>query len=183
MNRRDEMTQRESGTGLMSRLKRFLTDSGPEADVDEYYEDDYADTRNAIIDYPDPEPAARPKHRSHKPIIEGGSNIVNFRNHFTGKQTEMVLAQPKDLEGAASVCTDICDNKACVVSLQGIDHAMAQRIADFIGGAVFSVGGDIMRVSNEIFIAAPASVHISSDVKNEIKKSSGRFFQWAANPV
>jgi cell division inhibitor SepF len=168
--------------GFIQSLKKMLMGGPNEVDLEDDDIDDGYDTN--LIDYPEPEPVVKTTQKNRKPAVEGGSNLVSFGNHYSGgKKTEMVLSQPKDIEGAASVCTDICNNKACVVSLEGVNHDMAQRIADFIGGAVYAVGGDIQRVSNDIFIAAPASVTVTSDVKNEIKKSGSRFFQWAANPV
>jgi cell division inhibitor SepF len=169
--------------GFMEGFKRILLGNQNFGDENENYDDFDDDLNDNYTEYKSkPEPTTI-NQRDRRPTIEGGSNIVNFRNPYTGKQTEMVLANPKNMEGAASVCTDVRDNKACIVNLNGLDHDLAQRIADFISGAIYSVEGDIQRISDDIFIAAPQSVHITSDVKKEIKKSGGSFFQWAANNI
>jgi cell division inhibitor SepF len=172
--------------GFIDGLKNLFLGGPQEPEHEDGY---YDESEDNYIPYPS-EPkqrsaqaSARAKERELRPSIEGNNNLVNFRNPYTGKQTEMVLAEPTNMEGAASVGTDIRNNKACIVNLKNADPVMAQRIADFIGGLTYAVDGDIQRISDNIFIAAPASVHITNDVTKEIKKSGGSIFKWATSYV
>jgi cell division inhibitor SepF len=180
MYRTDENNyHEESQKSLFSKVKDFLMKDEQAELIDGEATDDPSST---VIRYPEPEPTAiKPKNK--RPVVEGGNNVVNIRDHFNGVQTEMVIAHPRDLEGAASICTDLCNNTASVFSLQGLDYDVAQRILDFVSGGIFSVNGNIERVSNEIFVAAPASVNISTAVKKELKKSGKSFFKFTSGSM
>jgi cell division inhibitor SepF len=49
-----------------------------------------------------------------------------------------------------------------VVDLQLLDASQAQRFIDFLSGAVWSLDGTIERVSEQVIVAAPMSVLLSS---------------------
>ena len=50
-----------------------------------------------------------------------------------------------------------------VVNLDEINPAVAQRILDFISGAVYALNGDIRRAARNIFVVAPSNIEISSN--------------------
>lgn len=108
------------------------------------------------------------------------SNVINFQNAQNDGQSQLVITHPTDVQDATVICNHVRNNKGCVVNLEGVDRANAQRIADFLGGVSFALNGEIERVSNEIFIIAPASMHISADLKEELK-SGGHVLSWASN--
>ena len=55
-----------------------------------------------------------------------------------------------------------------MINLEGVELTIAQRSIDFIGGATYAINGTLQAVSNNIFIAAPDSIEINGDLKNEI---------------
>ena len=85
-------------------------------------------------------------------------------------KTEIILRHPMDVGEASKVCDFIRENKMCVVDLTGMERNMAQRIADFLGGACYAVNGCIQRISKDIFIIVPDGVRISGDVRDELEK-------------
>jgi len=88
---------------------------------------------------------------------------------------EIKIAYPQNVSEAAGVCDSICDGKACVINLTGIERGMAQRIADFLGGAVYAVQGTIQRVDTHIFIIVPDGVRISGTTRADIEKDGYSF--------
>ena len=84
--------------------------------------------------------------------------------------SEVVIRHPMDVSEAAKVCDLVREDKVCVVDLTGMERGMAQRIADFLGGACYAINGCIQRISKDIFIIAPEGVRISGDVKDELEK-------------
>ena len=48
---------------------------------------------------------------------------------------------------------------------------MAQRILDFISGAVYALGGDIKKAARNIFVVAPSNVEVTSNMANAATKA------------
>ena len=58
--------------------------------------------------------------------------------------------------------------RTVVINFEGAELTVAQRSIDFIGGATYALNGSLQAVSSNIFIAAPDSIEVSGDLKNEI---------------
>jgi cell division inhibitor SepF len=56
------------------------------------------------------------------------------------------------------------------MNLDELEIELGQRILDFVGGAVYSLNGDIKKVARSIFVVAPSNV----DVSQNIAERSGR---------
>ena len=102
------------------------------------------------------------------------SKIISINNNI---QMQVVITYPKAIEDAATACDYIRQNKTCVINLEDADRVVAQRVADFLGGAAYAVNGDIQRVSADIFIIAPANVNITGELKEELK-ANGLVLPW-----
>lgn len=105
------------------------------------------------------------------------SKVVSINTNI---QMQVVITYPTDVDDAASACDYIKQNKTCIINLEGVDRANAQRIADFLGGAAYAIDGDIQRVSTDIFIVAPANVNITGEFKEELK-ANGLILPWVSS--
>ena len=106
--------------------------------------------------------------------------VLNHPNAFRGNsiQTEeILLCKPVTLEDARPVCECLKNNIICVINLESVDKATAQRIADFLGGVCDALNGGIQRISHDIFLIAPDNIVITSQIKDELKKNS-RVLPW-----
>jgi cell division inhibitor SepF len=107
-------------------------------------------------------------------------NVVEMPNRNLNAHSKVHISYPKSIEDSAIICELIRDNTACIINLENVDTAVAQRIADFIGGANHTLKGSIIRISNSIFIVSPAQVEVTSEMKEDIK--NGRYpFSWVSN--
>ena len=59
-----------------------------------------------------------------------------------------------------------------MVNMEGVELAPAQRIIDFIGGACYAIDGTLQAISANIFIAAPNTIEVSGDLREEILNES-----------
>ncbi|MCL2674072.1 MAG: cell division protein SepF [Defluviitaleaceae bacterium] len=100
-------------------------------------------------------------------------------NNYRGAAVaeEIVICRPETLEDARPVCEYLKNNVICVISLESVDKAIAQRIADFLSGACDALDGGIQRISHDIFLIAPANIAITSQVREELKKN-GVILPW-----
>lgn len=109
------------------------------------------------------EPEPRPRRAGRQQ-----SKVVSMPN--TASRMQMLLFQPCSLEEAECIIDNLKARKPVIMNLDELDVELGQRILDFVGGAVYSLNGDIKKVARSIFVVAPANV----DVAQSIDERSGR---------
>lgn len=85
---------------------------------------------------------------------------------------EVSIIRPTRFDDSQDICDMLVSEKATVVNLEGIDLALAQRIMDFVSGAVYSLNGKIHQISNLIFFISPENVDISGDYLSYVEQNS-----------
>lgn len=80
---------------------------------------------------------------------------------------KMVITQPTSFEQSEEICNYLKERKSIIVNLEYVNKDVARRIVDFLSGAVHALDGYIQKVSNSIFLVAPANYDISSDLARE----------------
>lgn len=108
------------------------------------------------------EPINIPKRERPSRTERTSSNkIIPIRT--TPKGLEVCIMKPTSFDDSKDICDMLLTGRACVVNLEGFDVDVAQRIMDFISGAVYSLNGKLHQISNYIFIISPDNVDISGD--------------------
>lgn len=102
------------------------------------------------------------------------NKVVNLH---TQNQFKVVIFQPEKFDEAQNICDHLKTKKPIVVNLEDVEKEEAQRIVDFLSGAVYSLDGNIQKISTGIFLIAPHNVDIMSDLKEEFKSKA--VFPWA----
>lgn len=95
---------------------------------------------------------------------ESVSNVVPI--HTTSSGLEVCIMKPHSFGDSDKICEALLSGHAVVINLEGFDTEQAQRIIDFVSGAVFAIEGRFYRISRYIFICSPGSVDISQDVED-----------------
>ena len=87
-----------------------------------------------------------------------------------GNAVKMVISQPTTFDQSEEICQYLKERKSCIVNLEYVNKDVARRIVDFISGGVYALNGHIQKVSNSIFLIAPANYDIANEMgKDEIK--------------
>ena len=92
--------------------------------------------------------------------------IVNIH---TTTQLKVVVVQPSAFEDSKEIADHLKTKKPIVVNLENIDREVAKRIIDFLSGAVYSLDGNIQKISNGIFLIVPYNMGIMGDFKDELR--------------
>ena len=92
--------------------------------------------------------------------------IVNIH---TTTQLKVVVVQPDTFEDSKDIADHLKAKKPIVVNLENIDRDVAKRIIDFLSGAVYSLDGNIQKISNGIFLIVPYNMGIMGDFKDELR--------------
>lgn len=112
--------------------------------------------------------------RSERNSSSPKTNVVNFQ---ASVQMEVVVIQPATYDEAQVIADHIRSQKPVIVNLETLDYSIAQRIMDFVSGAVYTLGGNLERVTQNIFIIAPENVDIAGNFQEELK-SNGIILPW-----
>ena len=97
--------------------------------------------------------------------------VVPLRSAASSRSLEVSIMKPTRFDDSQDICDMLVAERATVVNLEGIDLALAQRIMDFISGAVYSLNGKIHQISSLIFIISPENVDISGDYLSYVEQN------------
>lgn len=144
-------------------------DDGEYGDYDADYGDDYGDDYDQPqmeLQYDEPSVAARRGNKS-KVISMPEYNRAPAPVSVSERSMKMILFKPSSYDETESVIDSLRARKPVVVNLDEINPAVAQRILDFISGAVYALNGDIRRAARNIFVVVPSNIEISSNEADE----------------
>lgn len=106
-----------------------------------------------------------------EPSFTGGrSKVISMpdsRQDVSAQQMSMVIFCPTNYEQTQSLIDNLKEKKPIIVNLDELDVAVAQRILDFISGAVYALGGDVKKVARNIFVVVPYNVSIATNVDQQ----------------
>ncbi|ACX52149.1 protein of unknown function DUF552 [Ammonifex degensii KC4] len=81
----------------------------------------------------------------------------------TQRQIRVVVAEPRSFSEAQEIADHLKNRRPVVVNLERVETELAQRIIDFVSGAVYALGGSLQRVSSNILLFAPSNVDIAAE--------------------
>ena len=96
------------------------------------------------------------------------NKVVNMPQ---ANQIKMVISQPTTFEQSEEICQYLKERKSCIVNLEYVNKDVARRVVDFISGGVYALNGHIQKISNSIFLIAPANYDIANEMGREEVKN------------
>ena len=96
-------------------------------------------------------------------------------NIHTQQQFKVVIMNPENFEDAREITEHLKNKKPVVINLIELEKEFAQRILDFLSGAVCALDGSIQKVAQGIFVVAPNNVDVMGEFKDELRNKSALF--------
>lgn len=93
-----------------------------------------------------------------------GNEILN-QEEISENQT--IFVEPTTFEECKKIANYIKNDRIVMMNLENIDSASAQRIIDFVSGALNIKNGEIVKVSKRIYTAIPNGMSIIFDGKSK----------------
>ncbi len=144
---------------MASLYNKFLDFIGIEEsdDVDderEEYYDDRRDRDSSVVSFNNRSSGsspARERDRRHDraPAASSGSNLP-----ISGGM-KMIVYHPVSYEDTQSIIDNLKNRKPVIVNMEELEVDCAQRILDFLSGAVYALNGTMCKISRGIFVVAP----------------------------
>lgn len=77
------------------------------------------------------------------------------------KQLKVVVVEPKSFEEVQTIADHLKNRRPIILNLETTEREHAQRVLNFLSGAIYALNGDMQRISNGIFFFAPGNVDVS----------------------
>ncbi len=89
----------------------------------------------------------------------------------TNKTTRLVVYEPRSFDDVQSIVNQLKNKRPVILNLEETDKAIARRITDFVGGAVYALDGGVQKVSSSIMLFTPLNVEVSFPLRAETAKN------------
>ena len=139
--------------------KKFLSFIGfedMEGEEEMYFEDD-ENLQEDMIDFNEEAYEQEDEKRFGK---KNSGKIVGLPD--AGK-VRVLIYKPLSYEDTQNIIDNLKERKSIVVNLDELEVGVAQRILDFISGAVYALNGNIRKAARNIFVVAPFNVDVTTN--------------------
>ena len=156
----------------MSLLGKIMDSMRLSDDDDDYFlDDDYEDERPArkslfakkdndyYDDYDEEDEPSKPRF-----LGRSSAKVVPMKQQQP--KSEFITIRPVSIEDSKEIGDYLLEGKTVAINMEGLHMEVAQRIIDFTSGATYAINGNLQKISNYIFIAAPESVALSGDFQD-----------------
>jgi cell division inhibitor SepF len=161
----------------MSVIDKFLDAMRLNEEDDEFYNDEYDYDEEEVEEVKEKRPSRRQKKKemqeSRNEVAERTEKRARSQNKITpisrnrkqGAQgMEVCVIKPNSIEDEIEIAETLLNGRTVVINMEGLSVDVAQRIIDFTSGATFAMHGNLQKISNYIFLAAPSGTDISGDI-------------------
>lgn len=116
---------------------------------DGYYREDADERPGNVVSFNNNRPSA-PAHRRNERV----SNSTGANLPISGGM-KMIVYHPVSYEDTQSIIDNLKNRKPVIVNMEELELDTAQRILDFLSGAVYALNGTMCKISRGIFVVAP----------------------------
>lgn len=120
----------------------------PEEERDEYYREESDSRADNVVHFGN-RAQSRAKAEKAAPAASTGSNLP-----ISGGM-KMIVYHPVSYEDTQIIIDNLKNRKPVIVNMEELDVECAQRILDFLSGAVYALSGTMCKISRGIFVVAP----------------------------
>lgn len=93
-------------------------------------------------------------------------------------KVRVMIYKPVSYEDTQSIIDNLKERKPIIVNLDELDTEVAQRILDFISGAVYALSGNIRKAARNIFVVAPYNVDVSTNMAADTTAAPADDFEY-----
>jgi len=116
---------------------------------DGYYRDDADDRQGNVVSFNNNRSTAAAHRRNERVSNSTGANLP-----ISGGM-KMIVYHPVSYEDTQSIIDNLKNRKPVIVNMEELELDTAQRILDFLSGAVYALNGTMCKISRGIFVVAP----------------------------
>lgn len=117
-----------------------------------------------------------PSNPGNDELIEPTFQTKNRRgkvvNIHQSTYVKVVVYQALTYDDTQAIVDNLKNRKPIIVNLDSLEQDLAQRVLDFLSGAVYALDGTIQKVSRSIFVLVPSNIDIVGNIPEDFKGKS-----------
>jgi cell division inhibitor SepF len=118
-----------------------------------------------LSDQPEQQPARRePRSRRRENALVGGGEAQPIPQNMASMK--MIVYHPVCYDDAQTIVDNLKNRRPVIVNMEELDGNTAQRVLDFLLGAIYATNGTANKVSRGIFLFAPHDVAVEDTVED-----------------
>jgi len=90
---------------------------------------------------------------------KGLNSMVGFNSTLT--QSEVMIIEPSSFDDALEMVQSLRERRSVIMNMKELDAEKAQRLLDFVSGAVHALDGHQKQIGEGIFLFSPSNVIIN----------------------
>jgi len=136
-----------------------------EGEDDVYYRDEPADRYDRGYDRGYGRDRDRDRDRDNDNVVNFSGGRSSRRDRSVGQNSaanlpisggmKMIVFHPVSYEDTQNIIDNLKNRKPIIVNMEDLEVDSAQRILDFLSGAVYALDGTMCKISRGIFVVAP----------------------------
>lgn len=99
-------------------------------------------------------------------------NEEELTEYMGESANKMILIEPRAYSESQQIADHLKRKSTVVVNLKRVTPDQAKRIADFLSGTVYAIGGEIQKLGGGIFLCTPRNVNVEGSITEDASKSS-----------
>jgi cell division inhibitor SepF len=118
-----------------------------------------------LSDQPEQQPARHePRSRRRENALVGGGEAQPIPQNMASMK--MIVYHPVCYDDAQTIVDNLKNRRPVIVNMEELDGNTAQRVLDFLLGAIYATNGTANKVSRGIFLFAPHDVAVEDTVED-----------------
>ena len=81
--------------------------------------------------------------------------------------TKMILLEPRAFSEATQIADYLTKRNTVVLNLKRVTKEQAKRIADFVSGTIYAIGGSMQNIGGGTFLCTPNNVNVEGKISND----------------
>ena len=119
---------------------------------------------DALLDEQPEQPKREPRSRRRENALVGGGDAQPIPQSMASMK--MIVYHPVCYDDAQTIVDNLRNRRPVIVNMEDLDGTTAQRVLDFLLGAIYATNGTANKVSRGIFLFAPHDVVVEDTVED-----------------
>ncbi|SHE37469.1 cell division inhibitor SepF [Caldanaerobius fijiensis DSM 17918] len=99
------------------------------------------------------------ENKNYEPFVKQKPKVVNIHSN---SHIKVIISRPVSYDEVTMICDELKARKPVIVNLQDMKPDEAERVLDFLAGAVYALEGVVKKISSGIFLVVPSNVDIEN---------------------
>lgn len=85
---------------------------------------------------------------------------------------KIMLFEPRLYGESKEIVDELLNHHAVIVNFSQMDNKAANKVVDFLNGAVYAIDGEIKRIGEQIFLCVPRGVDVAGKLAGDLNSNN-----------